>query len=459
MSLIDTISYTSWQRNSHSSRDSSVFEGGMAISNDKTADNASDRGASPIPTRTMPGYVPGMPRPMTPRIIDFDEQRSLSTTPRAQSPTVADSVSALSTVPNNASKVRRDSTSSITRPLGVAPLFLQRSTNGRFTPTLPSTVTGDEYQRDGPEYDNSLSSSILNRRRPASPLAGLSFQPLVSNRPNSRPSTPSNVVWTPNSSANGHNRRHSHSRSSSLTTDNDVDYRGPLGMLSKPSGPRALRSPPLPDSVGSESEHFIKATADTNGMDQANDLNRPYAITGDIGVASPPSSPPPRTLTPTQNAQRSPTSPGFANRSARQNPPPSPFNISAFSGLGFSARANSSRSSLDSVGSSFHSWDEPEKVFSVFSDSKENQVLWHDFVDLDKSGSVTPGDESDAEDVLKRYGGMKKADIAAIQDKLVNAAFMKIANTDPRDRAPSALRRRRPSTSQSNYARVSLHLL
>jgi len=421
----------------------------MAISNDNTAhDNASDRGASPIPTRTMPGYVPGMPRPMTPRIIDFDEQRSLSTTPRAQSPTVVDSVSALSTVPNN-SKVRRNSASSITRPLGVAPLFLQRSTNGRFTPTFPSTATGDEYQRDGPEYDNSLSSSILNRRRPASPLAGLSFQPLVSNRPNSRPSTPSNVVWTPNSSANGHNRRNSHSRNSSVTTDTEMDYR-PLGILSKPSGPRALRSPPLPDS---ESEHFIKATAGTNGKDQANDLNGPY---GDIGVSSPPRSPPPRTQTPTQNAQRSPISPGFANKSARQNPPHSPFNISAFSGLGFSARVNSSRSSLDSVGSSFHSWDEPEKIFSVFSDSKENQVLWHDFVDLDKSGSVTPGDESDAEDVLKRYGGMKKADIASIQDKLVNAAFMKLANTDPRDRAPSALRRRRPSTSQSNYGRVSL---
>ena len=430
----------------------------MAISNDKTAhDNASDRGASPIPTRTMPGYVPGMPRPMTPRIIDIDEQRSLSTTPRAQSPTVADSVSALSKGPSNTSKGRRDSASSITKPLAVAPLFLQRSTNGRFTPTLASTVTADEYQRDGAEYDNSQSPSIFNRRRPASPLAGLSYQPLVSNRPNSRPSTPSNVVWTPNSSANGHNRRPSHSRSNSVT-DADLDYHGPLGILSKPSGPRALRSPPLPDSVNPESEQFTSPTVGSNGKDQpTNVLNRPHPIIGGIATTTPPSSPPPRTLTPTQNAQRSPTSPGFANKSPRQNPPSSPFNISAFSGLAFSARANSSRSSLDSVGSSFHSWDEPEKVFSVFSESKESQVLWHDF-GLDKSRSATPGEESDAEDVLKRYGGMKKADIAAIQDKLVNAAFMKLANTDPRDRAPSALRRRRPSTSQSNYTRVSRNL-
>lgn len=445
------------QRDSQSSRDSSVFEGGMAISNDKTAhDNASDRGASPLPSRTVPGYVPGMPRPMTPRNIDLDEQRSLSTTPRAQSPTVAESISALNLGSNSFSKVRRDSASSVTKPFTVAPLFLQRSTNGRFTPTMSSTGAADEHQRDA-EYDNSLSPSIFNRRRPASPLAVLSFQPLVSNRPNSRPSTPSNVVWTPNSSVNGHSRRTSHSRSSSLTTDTDIDYHGPLGILSKPSGPRALRSPPLPDLVSGVFSQIISRSL-TTGKDSAMVPNRPKAISGDadiFGPTFPPTSPSPRTLTPTQNAQRSPTSPSFANKSTRQNSPPSPFNISAFSALGFSARANSSRSSLDSVGSSFHSWDESEKVFSVFSDSTESQVLWHDFVELDKSSSATPGSESDAEDVLKRIGGLKKVDIAAIQDKLVNTAFMKLASTDPRDRAPSALRRRRPSTSQSNYNRVS----
>jgi hypothetical protein len=50
---------------------------------------------------------------------------------------------------------------------------------------------------------------------------------------------------------------------------------------------------------------------------------------------------------------------------------------------------------------------------------------------------------------------LKKADIVAVQEKLVTAVFAKIANTDPRDRAPSSMRRRRPSTSQSNYTRVS----
>ena len=41
-----------------------------------------------------------------------------------------------------------------------------------------------------------------------------------------------------------------------------------------------------------------------------------------------------------------------------------------------------------------------------------------------------------------RYAGLGKADIVAIEEKLVTAAFAKIANTDPRNRAPSSLRRR-----------------
>lgn len=60
-------------------------------------------------------------------------------------------------------------------------------------------------------------------------------------------------------------------------------------------------------------------------------------------------------------------------------------------------------------------------------------------------------DEYDAEDIINRYAGLTKSDFIAIQEKLVNAAVAKAATPDPRDRAPS-LRRRRPSTSQSNYS-------
>ncbi|KAJ3512524.1 hypothetical protein NLJ89_g3468 [Agrocybe chaxingu] len=444
-------------RNSNASNASSVFQGGMAISIDQTIhDEFSERRASPIPARTIPGYVPGMPRPMTPRDFDFDEQRSHSTTPRAQSP-FPDPPASPTLVSITTSKLKRESTSSTAKsspitPVGAAPLFLQRTTNGRYTPDDSpwSGAAGDTS-----DIDNSL-SALLNRRRPASPLSGLSYRPMaVSNRPSSRPGTPSNVIWTTNP-----NHKNSHSRNNSWTTD----------------GARSLRSPALPDSpmleAGQSAPPSFSSIPSSPPKESSSSLARPNAYIPEIELGSPilAAIHAPRSPTPTQTAPRSPTSPVFSNfelsqrngsrRSSRQNPPSSPFNISAFPTIGLAPRANSSRSSLDSVGSSFHSWDEPDQLLSVFSDSKEQQPAWHDFY-ADKSSSATPsgsspeGDDCDAEEVIMRYGGLKKVDIAAIQEKLVTAAFTKIANTDPRDRAPSAMRRRRPSTSQSNYSRIT----
>ena len=428
----------------------------MAISIDQTIhDEFSERRASPVPARTVPGYVPGMPRPMTPRDVEFDEQRSHSTTPRAKSPYV-DPPPSSPTPTGTSTKLRRGSSSSTSKPSSLtpapaAPLFLQRSTNGRYTP--------DDSHRSGDviEFDSPLNSSLLGRRKPASPLSGQPYQPYqpmaVSTRPSSRPSTPSNVIWVPNPN-NGHKNNHSihsiHSRNNSWTVEGLLNNSDVFGSLTNQSSPRSLRSPPPPDSQTTESG--------------------PTAISPQAYIPEPFDFAP-RSGTPTQNARPSPISPSFSNfelssrngsrRSSRQNPP-SPFNIGT---LGFSPRANSSRSSLDSAGSSFHSWDEGDKVFNLFSDPKEKQPsAWHDF-DTDKSSSTTPGGVSstnnedwDPEEYIKRYAGLGKADIVAIQEKLVTAAFAKIANTDPRDRAPSSLRRRRPSTSQSSYPRVSIFL-
>ncbi|CAA7265440.1 unnamed protein product [Cyclocybe aegerita] len=444
-------------RNSNASNASSVFQGGMAISIDQTIhDEFSERRASPIPARTIPGYVPGMPRPMTPRDFDFDEQRSHSTTPRPQSPFPDPPVSP-TLVSITTSKLKRESTSSTAKsspitPVGAAPLFLQRSTNGRYTPDDSpwSGAAGDTS-----DIDSSL-SALLSRRRPASPLSGPSYRPMaVSNRPSSRPGTPSNVIWTTNP-----NHKNSHSRNNSWTTD----------------GARSLRSPALPDSpmleAGQSAQPSFSSIANSPPKELSPSSTRPNAYIPEIELGSPilAAIHAPRSPTPTQTAPRSPTSPVFSNfelsqrngsrRSSRQNPPSSPFNISAFPTIGLAPRANSSRSSLDSVGSSFHSWDEPDQLLSVFSDSKEQQPAWHDFY-ADKSSSATPSgsspedDDCDAEEVIMRYGGLKKSDIAAIQEKLVTAVFTKIANTDPRDRAPSVMRRRRPSTSQSNYSRIT----
>ncbi|PPQ81221.1 hypothetical protein CVT25_015744 [Psilocybe cyanescens] len=465
------------QRDSHASSNSALYEAAMAISIDQTIhDEFSERRQSPIPARTVPGYVPGMPRPMTPRDFDFDEQRSHSTTPRAQSPyTESSPLSNIST-----SKIRRESTSSTTAksspitPVAAAPLFLQRSTNGRYTPDDSHRSGGG----DSVDFDSSLNSSILGRRRPASPLSGPPYQPMtaVTNRPPSRPTTPSNVIWTPSLNNNSSQKNHrSHSRNNSWTVEApvlDSDYLGSIDRHHKP-GPRSLKSPAFPESPTldfSSSAPYSSSFANSlvlNGQMASSEQPQAYIPEVELGSPILGSTYAPRSLTPTQTAQRSPISPSFSNfdlsprngsrRSSRQNPPSSPFNIGPFPSLGLSPRANSSRSSLNSVGSSFHSWDEPDKVLSVFSDAKDQQATsWHD-LDRELTSSVTPGQDSpedeewDPEEIIQRYAGLKKVDIAAVQEKLVAAAFAKIANTDPRDRAPSALRRRRPSTSQSNY--------
>ena len=167
-----------------------------------------------------------MPRPMTPRDVDMDDQRSHSTTPRAMSPLpadVADSVpmsvsQQLSSIPP-----RPGSTSSISgqspwppspaaafrpsTPSRSTPLFLQRSP-GRRTPD------DDPSASDTIEFDNPFNSSVMSKRRPPSSSAGSAYQPSVS----SRPSTPSNIVWNVGQTESNY-RRNGHARNGSWLSD------------------------------------------------------------------------------------------------------------------------------------------------------------------------------------------------------------------------------------------------
>ena len=147
-----------------------------------------------------------MPRPMTPRDIELEDQRSHSTTPRAMSPlpsNMTDNPS--SSMPSNLSTTLNGSESASpglhqssrpTSPNAVVlrpstpsrstPLFLQRSPSGRRTPENGS-LGGDTVNFDSP-----LNSSVMSKRRPVSPSAGHTYQSMTVS---SRPSTPSNVVW------------------------------------------------------------------------------------------------------------------------------------------------------------------------------------------------------------------------------------------------------------------------
>lgn len=436
------------------------------------------RTTSPTPNR-LPGYIPGMPRPMTPHdsTPPDEEDNTPSATPRATSHRLPTSSSQppLNGAAGHVSNMIRSNSSSSTarqspRPTTpqsiVAPLFFNRSVNGRYTP--------EDRSRNGGSSPTNEESPLQSRRRPISPLSGPAFQPMSSVGPSSRPSTPSNVTWNPPASPNAAR----HTRSGSVSGHNRNGSTASVG----PDGPnnsddahqqhastRPLRSPTLPDSPWGD-----------NGRSSAMDYRPGSAMSGaDLGSPVQIANRPLRSPTPTHNGTYSPTSPtfqdaatngnvspGFSRRSSRQTAHNS-FQLASAHQLLLSPFANSSHSSLESVGSSYHSWDEDHKkdrLFTLLSNIDAGQPAWHDVSNstTEKSSSsnsgagtgviATPFEEiEDPEELVRREIGLTRSDFIAIQDKLVFAALTKSTTPEERHRAAS-LRRRRPSTSQSNYS-------
>ncbi|KAF9246121.1 hypothetical protein BU15DRAFT_84928 [Melanogaster broomeanus] len=456
---------------------SSDYEAGTAISFDKHVVIEPDaQRLSPIPygrpgtvspTPRLPGYIPGMPRPMTPRESSFDSDdiRSHSTTPRAMSPmlpTLNGHGSHMGTTSFSSGLLRRGSDASRSTPRPTSPQtnsttspYLSRSNSGRRTP--------DGSQRDstsGTEQEGSATSSVFIRRRPISPLSGPAFQPMGVSP---RPSTPSNVTWTVGHSTNAdkvHNKsetRPTHSGGASQSTE--TDFQANTDPSKSPT--RSLRSPVPPESH-STTQQTMSPKWNRSASPAPTDYRAPSSLsTYDFGSTLSFGSRAVRSPTPTQSrTAASPTFPssdpnGATFRSSQQHFK-SPTNHSyGVSQLSLTPISSSSRSSLESTGSSYHSWDPSQKnstALDIFNgDAGDRQSPWHEF---DKSSSATPGssqDDCDFEDVIRRYAGLLKSDFVAIQDKLVGAALHKATLPDTRERANS-LRRRRPSTSQSNYS-------
>lgn len=459
------------------------YEGGTAISSDKqlNIDNERQRfSPTPLgragtisPTPRLPGYIPGMPRPMTPRdpSFDSDDARAHSATPRAMSPTLPNvNGASLITTTFTSSLLRRGSDASRSTPRPISPSvappassFLSRSAGGQ--------CSSDSQRESASGTDQEASVSSAFRRKPVSPLTGSAFRPMVVS---SRPGTPSNITWnvnspssTPSNSNRTHNRRgssssHSHSRNGSLSTDTDLQSnadksKSPNRPVRVPAPPESPVYPQAPNA-GSWNRSTSPAPADHRS---------PSSLSGVVNYGSSLSFSSRSIRSPTPTQSRSTTaspafssndSPGFSNhatvRSSRHHHKSSShFSLGLSQPVAFSALANSSQSSLESTGSSYHSWSAEQKkdvTVDLFSDV-EQQSRWHD---LDKSSSATPSslqDDEDFEDIIRRYAGLTKSDFVVIQDKLVSAARAKENNTEPRERTNS-LRRRRPSTSQSNYS-------
>ncbi|KAI9056894.1 hypothetical protein FKP32DRAFT_1615711 [Trametes sanguinea] len=466
-------------------------EAGTALSSDDPVMSDENQRMSPFPgsrttspTPRLPGYIPGMPRPMTPREATFEsEDLTPSTTPRATSPRLPGiNTQGSPLIPQSFTSTMHRSNSSasgsfqLNRPVSpaqvsTAPLFFNRTMNGRNTP---------EDRQRSPTVKHSPSTSSASDVPDSPALAS----PTSSSRPSSRPGTPSNVTWNMVSSLNGtpqksHARNGSsmsgHSRSGSTTSINE--QQGADALERSKSTSRSLRSPALPDSPWVDNGHtgssFASATTEMESQAQA---RPPTAMSGmELGSPIQASNRTLRSPTPTHSGSRSPTSPTFQDFGAMNGDGASPsrrsskqthhtsshtFSLGTSNALLFSPIANSSRSSLESAGSSYHTWDEDhtkDRLVGLFSSLDPDYSPWHDISPADKSGSgpstagTSPYDSVEPEDAVKREIGLTKNDFVAIQDKLVSAALSKAATPENRARAGS-IRRRRPSTSQSNYS-------
>ncbi|KAF7968557.1 hypothetical protein HWV62_30089 [Athelia sp. TMB] len=411
------------------------------------------------PSPRLPGYIPGMPRPMTPResFEGAEQARSHSTTPRPTSPFLP-------------------STNGKSSPLiqaSIAASLMGRNGNGsaaQSSRTHNGSLSIDAQRSYDSSTDESVNSnsSAYTRHRPASPLAGPAYQPMAvpprpttpSNIP-SRPSTPSNITWnTSTNSASSRPKTHSRnaSESSIIIT--------PSPERSASVAGRSLRSPAFADSPLIDHDQPLRSSWDEEAS--SSDSRAPVA-TRNIDLGSPVvvSNRSMHSPTPTQSRSPAPTPLSLASandvftasasrRGSRQQDRQSPFDFGRTYPLAFSPIAKSSRSSFASEGSSYHSDDGMNKLdcdFDFFREAEE-KPCWHDVSGSDITAIGNNDDlqdDSEAEEFIRHYAGLTKADFVAIQEKLVTAAVAKASTPDPRERAPS-LRRRRPSTSQSNYS-------
>jgi serine/arginine repetitive matrix protein 2 len=418
---------------------------------------------------------------MTPRDANFDLDEvspSSSSTPRATSPRIPITDRATSPTFASSSVLRRDSTRQhraaspqLTNP-GTPIATLLSGVNGRFTPDR-------SHSPDGPSVDfgNPVDSSLLGRRRPVSPYSQGTYQSMTVS---SRPTTPSNVTWKapaspgsgnasgqnrsgsvmgfsdidfavsglPSQVRNGFDRPSMHTRNDSNMSSSDLhEVIAQLSRSGSLVGSRSLRSPALPDSP------LFESVVQSTGAFTLSKRGQPPSLGSDIG-SSPPGNAALRSSTPTQYPSRSSASPVFSDhdtsRSSRRGShqaASSPFTLNQSQTLVLSPLANSSRSSLESAGSSYHTWeDKQDRTIPRVAALEPQPPAWHDL--SNKAGELSSTADGNVEEIVQQYSGLNKGDFVAIQERLLFAAKLKAEVPEPRERRNS-LRRRRPSASQS----------
>lgn len=438
----------------------------------------------------VPGYVPGMHRPITPRDSAVDTDTGGTSTPL---PSPADYASSPGrterALPQSILLNKRGSTSNT--PLRLRPRQIS---------------TGDSYDNHGGSSSDStqtpLKSALSDRRRPVSPLVDSAYQSGV------RTGTPSNNLmeaWSPASvtfatstppsriaslagAGTAPSSRESHFRqasgaSSSMETSDSYYSNSPA------NGTNGARSPVSPDSPTMNGSSGLANIVSWNGGTTNVIVDEPiHRSTTPSRDPSQPMTPPrqPQALrspTPTRSPRNGATPPSRTVTPIQRSTTPNPHrrghsragSLATESGSGarighlhsasvsssgvrqnpllMSPMLNSSRSSLASTGSSYHSWDEDQlggkpahkRGVSVFIDGDTAPWKKHrSEFDMNLGLEHAP----EPEDVREVLAGLTTQDMAAVQEKLVLAAVKKRVPV-PGVRPVSGQKRRRASASQS----------
>ena len=547
--------------------------------------------ASPVPdsSQRVPGYVPGMHRPITPQCFgngvtggavgEFDSD-DYSTTPRATSPT-------------NMVRLERSERERVggmpMRPvIGVREGGGVRGIAMEGASSIQGVLSGERDRRRGVDSPP-LTLGELMKRRPASPLSQVHIPPSApSSRPStggstsaqvnanlSHPNSNSNVdvnaripgaTHTPSSSksesnyssAHSHNRMDS-SSSSNLDQEHEQDqgiteaYAGGSGLArSKSIASRSIASPALPDSPLIDNErnmtgHFHAGSGSQSWDNSSSKSMSPISVgpallyknataggsrpsTPNIQRPTTPGLGGQRPITPVSAAgttvarsptpnyllQRSPSAAGYhseherpgsamgntraqhhavAHSNSIRTTPSHTSSSSASNPLLQTSFDNSSRSSLESVGSSYHSSDgemEDKKAKMLMTllfepDSERAKLVRKRLGGVTGSSSSLggpgegkkanglsfmnggggEGEENghgqpkgsdspisalgDQEDTLQLLTGLTKKDVATIQQKLVSAYVTREAE----NALKASQRRRRPSVQSRDLVCVS----
>jgi hypothetical protein len=318
------------------------------------------------PTHQIPGYIPGMQRPMMPHDILVPKEQ-LSTALQAETLRPVDSTDRPTHGRHGSGNSSNDSVSLLRDVLHNPNLILNYTTSS-----------------NKPEVNNIITRNVGSPALPKSPH-----------------------IEIRRSSAQGYSpgdeeRAGDHEKAPSAISGKHPEPLVPFPrMLSR-------NIPPMTTAIGTanyQERVGERAQSPSFSLDRPQTINMPTITTTKMGK----------------------------HQKHESEPPPAPSSQDSTLSLAPTPPPNSSRSSLVSEGSSYHSIGEKDRkkdcVKALFAKIETNPPKWHDLTDTGIDTTRAPGSPKEVsfrslakeEEAVKQLSGLSRDDFVAVQQKLLNA--------------------------------------